>query len=41
MLLFHPVHEVVRVIWNSGESEIQEQISYLRFLECDVMLAVL
>ena len=40
MLLFHPIYEVVYIIWNSGESGIQEQISDLRFLERHVMLFV-
>ena len=38
--MFHPVHEVVQVTWNSGESGFQEQISYLRFLERHIMLFV-
>ena len=40
MSLLHPFRIIVHVVWNSGESRIQEQISNLRFLEGDVMLEV-
>ena len=40
MSLLHPPRVAVHIIWNSGEFGIQEQISYLRFLECHVMMTV-
>ena len=40
MSLLHPPRVIVHVIWHSGESGIQEQISYLRFLKRHVMLTV-